>query len=408
MMPSVRRAFAWSAIAIAGCLIGCTTKDPLYCDASTPCVPGKVCNLVTRTCEPAATGDARSAERSSGELGAGDRAPGEATSKLSPGDRCQSGGECGSGFCVEGVCCENACSESPTCAGGMQTLWTCSSGACVSAQRTCGGYACDTGGKCKTSCLTTSADCVGTAQCDGSHTCVSSLPLGDPCGTNNDACASKHCVDGVCCDSDCTGTCMRCNLSGTVGQCKPVPDKQDPDKECQGADPVHCSGYCNGAGACNLSVKDGTSCATDQCSGVTLTKFSCASGTCAPSSAPCPNYFACDSAANTCKVSCTKATQAADCAPSYSCTDGVCCQVASCGACKRCNLAPQGTCVAVPDGTTADCEKGECAGSCKSGSCDFSSSNGTTCGTNTCNPPGCTGHSAGTCDQGYCALGVCC
>ncbi len=36
-------------------------------------------------------------------------------------------------------------------------------------------------------------------------------------------CASNHCVDGVCCESDCTGACTSCALPGTEGLCRPAP-----------------------------------------------------------------------------------------------------------------------------------------------------------------------------------------
>jgi hypothetical protein len=52
-------------------------------------------------------------------------------------------------------------------------------------------------------------------------------------------------VDGVCCDTDCTGTCAACNLTGTEGTCTFIPDGTDPFVECPG-------GHCDGAGACVL------------------------------------------------------------------------------------------------------------------------------------------------------------
>jgi hypothetical protein len=42
-------------------------------------------------------------------------------------------------------------------------------------------------------------------------------------------CSSGNCADGVCCDSACNGTCEKCSPAGV---CVPVPDGQDPDKEC--------------------------------------------------------------------------------------------------------------------------------------------------------------------------------
>ena len=44
------------------------------------------------------------------------------------------------------------------------------------------------------------------------------LPVGDPCGVS-DQCTSTFCVDGVCCDTPCTGPIQSCNVPGHVGQC---------------------------------------------------------------------------------------------------------------------------------------------------------------------------------------------
>jgi len=45
-------------------------------------------------------------------------------------------------------------------------------------------------------------------------------------------CTSTNCSDGVCCDTACSGTCEKCNTPAMPGVCVPIPDGQDPDKEC--------------------------------------------------------------------------------------------------------------------------------------------------------------------------------
>ena len=70
----------------------------------------------------------------------------------------------------------------------------------------------------------------------------SSPPLGAPC-TGSAQCLSGFCVDGVCCTSSCTGTCMACNVAGSLGTCAPVPDRTDPAAECG---MLSCLGYYTG------------------------------------------------------------------------------------------------------------------------------------------------------------------
>jgi len=77
-------------------------------------------------------------------------------------------------------------------------------------------------------------------ECDGMGSCVAAL--GGPC-TDANECASGFCVDGVCCDAACDGTCEACNVTGTEGTCTPHDPGTDPDDECM-------PGVCDGASAC--------------------------------------------------------------------------------------------------------------------------------------------------------------
>lgn len=94
----------------------------------------------------------------------------------------------------------------------------------------------------------------------GGEGSVLSAP-GDACDSD-DACASGHCTDGVCCESTCDGVCSSCkgaDTGGDDGQCLPVPLGEDPAEECA-ADVAACNvGSCNGAGACQ-KAEDGTVC----------------------------------------------------------------------------------------------------------------------------------------------------
>jgi hypothetical protein len=71
---------------------------------------------------------------------------------------------------------------------------------------------------------------------------------GDPCN-DGESCKSGFCVDGVCCNNQCSDLCETCAATGANGQagtCHPVPDGEDPDSECNDLDPD----VCNGAGQC--------------------------------------------------------------------------------------------------------------------------------------------------------------
>ena len=53
-------------------------------------------------------------------------------------------------------------------------------------------------------------------------------------------CISGSCVDSVCCNTACDGTCTACNLTGSVGYCTAIPAGQDPADECPS---VSCAAY---------------------------------------------------------------------------------------------------------------------------------------------------------------------
>lgn len=102
--------------------------------------------------------------------------------------------------------------------------------------------ACDGNGNCE-SCgdgvkngNETDADCGG-LQCD-------KCAIGKVCDVDDD-CNGKPCVDGVCCENDCSGLCRSCNW-GEPGTCIVVPDGAQ-DDSCDGS--KVCNGT-SGSGAC--------------------------------------------------------------------------------------------------------------------------------------------------------------
>lgn len=115
------------------------------------------------------------------------------------------------------------------------------------------------------------------------------LPQGSSCDSDRQ-CASGNCVDGVCCNEQCTGNCRFCALQGSAGQCLDVPDREDPRHACQvaeGGDRL-CGGMClsgqcafadigtqcgtcaacDGNGRCTATPPDDNGCGIVDCSGL--------------------------------------------------------------------------------------------------------------------------------------------
>jgi hypothetical protein len=219
---------------------------------------------------------------------------------------CTVGAQCASGFCVDGVCCDTACdgacqscaqtgkvgtcspvknATDDTCAGGTTCDATgacrkvlgqtcarsseCASGSCVDGV-CCGSAACGACQSCarpgaEGTCtivpkFTDDADsgCADEKTCDGLGACR--FKNGTPC--DDDAqCTSLHCVDGVCCNQACSGTCFSCNQAGSAGTCLPLDgaDDKSADVTCTGSSV--CTAPAGAPPACK--VKDGEACTSD-------------------------------------------------------------------------------------------------------------------------------------------------
>jgi len=142
---------------------------------------------------------------------------------------------CASGNCVDGVCC-----DSKACTGPCKSCNVSGhEGTCVLALA---------GTEVPGSCSSGQA-------CDGSGNCKASN--GQAC-TSASTCASGFCVDGVCCNSGCDGTCVSCNQAGLAGKCSPFTAGTDPGKECSTGTGT-CKSACDGVGACAMPPY-GTTC----------------------------------------------------------------------------------------------------------------------------------------------------
>jgi len=223
--------------------------------------------------------------------------------------------------------------------------------------------------------------------------------------TSAGECASLKCVEGVCCNSDCTGTCQSClnTKTGALnGTCSPIKVGTDPDNDCAADAPSTCGndGMCDGAGACRkwpTGTQCGSSCVngtqtTLGCNGAgscsqSLSSKSCGGPPCANAQLcsttcsvanPCQTGFWCD--AGTCKAQLAKGavcTSAAQCS-TLSCADGICCDQACTGLCQSCKAASKGygadgDCGFVKDGLDAD---NECAVDTANGCGDDGACNG--------------------------------
>ena len=178
-------------------------------------------------------------------------------------------------------------------------------------------------------------------------------------------CQSNHCVDGVCCDSACTGACRSCALPRRSGRCTPIAAGQRRSaRRVRGRWRRRPAGRTASAtaAAAARSTPVGTLCADETCTAnVYKPPSTCnATGQCvAPDSLPCSPYVcngtrcfnACTTDAqcltpNTCDGnSCGmkdarrhRARRADECQSNF-CAQGVCCDKACAGACKSCALA---------------------------------------------------------------------
>ena len=390
---------------------------------------------------------------------AGDSAcDGKGGCKLLSGEACKLAADCLSGFCADGICCEAACDG--TC---KICQLTGGAGKCVdvakgqtdpAALSPCqGNSVCNGQGSCKTalgkpcsgsaqcvsgvcgvdavccdslctatcrSCLVpgkagtcslvpagkmdaaATVPCAGTLACDGKGSCQ--LGPGQAC-TGSAMCATGLCVDGVCCLTDCKGTCMSCAVSGSAGTCSNVPAGL-PDASAS----IPCTGSskCDGKGACTLAAgqpcKAGGECTSGHCvdgvccaSACTGTCKSCSvagsPGVCAnvpqnkpdtSASIPCGGTKTCDGA-GACKAAAGQpCAGGAACGGSH-CVDGVCCDTACDKACMSCAVSGSlGSCSFNLAQTAAktDCpgKHPKCSGLCDgAGQCGYPSMS-TSCG----------------------------
>ena len=163
-------------------------------------------------------------------------------------------------------------------------------------------------------------------------TVVSTVPLGTACTAAGTCPATSdgnaYCVDGVCCDSACSGQCQACDTASSLGTCATVTGPPVGTRTaCPVSDPNNvCSGkQCDGksASSCDAYVGTTTQCGGASCVDLVGTPAAVCQGdgTCQTVTQQACGPFACVS--DQCATSCT---DTAECSPGNYCdvTTGQC------------------------------------------------------------------------------------
>ncbi|MEZ4310796.1 MAG: hypothetical protein R3F14_22360 [Polyangiaceae bacterium] len=227
-----------------------------YCDPSGVCAPQKVsgssCKYAVEClssycvddvcCSSSCDGTCQSCDAPSGtcnpikknedpddECAGPDVCDGDGACKKSLGESCADKEECASGECADNVCCYRSCAK--ICEACVEAKTGLPDGTCA--------YIPNGGDP--------DAECSSPGTCTGNGSCSAGAKNGVPCAFWSD-CSSQKCVDGVCCETDCLGTCKACDVPESAGTCSLIPQGFDPDNECPSG--PNLAGTCNGMAAC--------------------------------------------------------------------------------------------------------------------------------------------------------------
>lgn len=235
-----------------------------------------------------------------------------------PGN-CKADGNCnGAGACRSFAKSSTACGAT-TCTGGMVTGKTCSGSAatCVDATSSCGLYACGASA-CNTTCSSDSA-CAAGAYCTSASTCETKKAIGEACTATRE-CGSGFCVDGVCCNAECTGQCESCGATATKGTCTPITGTPATGKTaCIGAG-TPCAGSCDGKNGATCAYPAAVECSASCVSGTQLLGTCDGKGACVSGEPQKCGGFACDGDTR-CRTACSAPEH---CQKGYVCLAGKC------------------------------------------------------------------------------------
>jgi MYXO-CTERM domain-containing protein len=379
------------------------------CTHTTPAGAAVVCRAAVTAVAPTITCDVAENCPAAGTTCPADahKAVGTVCRPIQPGSSCDVEEDCtgaatcaADGFktattvCSPATCTNGSASAVVDCPGNGATCGT-------PVVTKCTPFVCN-GTACGTTCASNN-DCDQTvAYCNTANKCVPKLGPGIACGTNDTACVSGFCTDGVCCNSACTGQCQACDLPAPAkGVCTTVPSGAPHGSRpvCAG-DGTACNGSCNGGNpnACFLpdtattcrppTCTNGTANVQKQCQGngscPAVQLVDCAPGVCGAATGPsatcsdCKVDSQCAGTEYCAGGKCVTKTMAGascgsdhECASTH-CVDKVCCDTACNGQCEACDVAASpGVCTPVTDaphnGRTAcssDSNFPMCAGKC--------------------------------------------
>jgi len=216
--------------------------------------------------------------------------------------------------------------------------------------------------------------------------------------SDNLQCMTGFCVDGVCCESACTGQCSSCAVSSMQGYCQPISGAPVGGRAaCTGVGAgTVCGPVCNGSDKTACHYVGNPVCGSNSCTGGVETKVSTCdgAGTCSDVPRSCGAY-ACGTTA--CKTTCagdadcsaghycsgtscvpkpglgSPCSSTVPCGTGLFCVDSVCCNTPCTGQCQSCAIAGSiGTCTPVkgdPIGGRTACSTGG-TDLCKARVCD--------------------------------------